>query len=127
MSSERIQKMTQTFTTTLIDLYLDNPGVGEFYWEKIYDNLPRNRMSQGGMILYTKNSIEGNIAEIIREAHEQGVFIVRKGKYYKIQNIKDVIVAYQKTQRMAPRPFPQPAIFRELWGGSGVVGEKIGK
>lgn len=123
MSSERIQKMSVSLERTMMNLYLDYPGTGEFTWEKIEDNLPSKHLTNYNRhVLFTKSDIKDNMPEIMRELRDRGVNIVRKGNYYKIVNIEEIINSADKANEIH---FQAPNKYKELWGGSGIVGEPL--
>ena len=126
MASVLTNNLTTTFIYIMIRLYLDNPGIGEFTWEKIFDNLPKARLeSNNRHVVFVKDNFKSNVANIMREARERNVYIVRVRGYYKIVNIKDVIERYHKRQGIAPPSFPQSATNKAIWGGSRVVGKEV--
>ena len=117
MASPLLDSLTTTFINTMIRLYLDNPGIGEFTKEQIVDNLPRCSFYLDLPTLYPKDDCIRRLADIMREARDRKVFIVRVRGYYKVVNIKEVIERYHKRQNVTPPPFPMPATNKVIWGG----------
>jgi hypothetical protein len=123
MSSDRIKKMATSWLYTVINLYLENPGTGEFTWEKIEDNLVKRHITDNGKsVLFRKGDFEGNMPDIIRELRDSGVNVVRKWGYYKIVNIDEVI---KSNSRASISHFQKPRKYKERWAGSGIVGGEV--
>ena len=91
MASERMRLMASSFKYTMISLYLDSPGIGEFDLETIEDNLVNRHFAKNGSLLFTKSDILTNVADIIKELRDQGVIIGRLGSRYEIVNIEEVM------------------------------------
>ena len=117
MPSKFVDNMTTSFIYTMIRLYLDYPGIGEFSWQQIKDNLPNKGYYFDVQYPITKENYESGIASIMKEARERDVYIVRKRGYYKIVNIREVLERYSKRQGIAPPSFKTPAINKTIWGG----------
>ena len=119
MASDRIETMATSFRYTMISMYLDNPGTGEFDWETIYKNLTdRRRTNLGYTVYFVKSDFKDNIADIIRCLREENVNIARKRVgdtyYYKIVNIQDVINRQNTANRLH---FQTPIKNSERWLG----------
>jgi len=128
MDDRMINRLVLNLRYVLVHLYLDNPGVGEFKWDQIYDNLPNLNGFDGNQKWHiSKDTFKTNLSKIIKYASlpPYNMKIYQNGGYFKVLNIEDVIDAYHRCQKLIPPPFKKPKIFKELWGGSGIVGDEI--
>lgn len=119
MSSERLSKMADSWLYSVMNLYLDNPGTGEFKDEEIREVLPKKHWESNRSILFIKEDFKNNIPEIMRELRDRGVIIVRKNNYYKIVNIKELIKSeYERNPKHFNKPLAKIEKNKEFWLGS---------
>lgn len=118
MSSKRIEDMAESLLYSFLNLYLDNPGTGEFHWDRIENYLPNKRIGIDGQVVFRKEDFENNMPEIMRELNSWGVKIVRKGMYYIIINIKDVVKSeYERNPKHFNKPLAKIENNKEFWLG----------